>query len=83
MINFIYLKINNGLCNLEYLFPSGFIWFLFLFIGLIFTGIIFYYVFFRLNVGNYSYKDNKRKNWDRKATEEDSEALSERKIILK
>ncbi len=47
--------------NLEYFSPTGLIGFWVLFIGLIFTGIMFYFVFFRLNEGDDSYKDSKRK----------------------
>ena len=52
----------NGFFKLEYLSPTGFIGFWVLFIGLIFTGIMFYYVFFRLNEGDDSYKDRERRN---------------------
>tara|TARA_B100001029_G_C15044991_1_gene446445 strand:+ start:1149 stop:1367 length:219 start_codon:yes stop_codon:yes gene_type:complete len=52
---------NNSFINLEYLSPTGFIGFWILFIGLLFTGIMFYFVFFRLNVDDDSYKDRKRK----------------------
>ena len=48
--------------NLEYLSPTGFIGFWVLFIGLIFTGIMFYFVFFRLNENSDSYKDRLRRN---------------------
>tara|TARA_B100000902_G_scaffold215688_1_gene205099 strand:+ start:238 stop:465 length:228 start_codon:yes stop_codon:yes gene_type:complete len=42
-------------------YPSeGFIGFLVLFIGLVFTGIMFYFVFFRLNRDNDSFKDRQR-----------------------
>tara|TARA_B100000579_G_C22066206_1_gene503752 strand:- start:13 stop:231 length:219 start_codon:yes stop_codon:yes gene_type:complete len=51
----------NRFLNLDYLSPTGFIGFWVLFIGLIFTGIIFYFVFFRLNEDDYSYKDKQRK----------------------
>ena len=47
--------------NLIYLSPTGFIGFWVLFIGLIFTGTMFYFVFFRLNSDNDSFKDIKRK----------------------
>ena len=47
--------------SLEYLSPTGFIGFWVLFIGFIFTGIMFYFVFFKLNDDNDSYKDRKRK----------------------
>ena len=52
---------NNRYINLEYLSPTGFIGFWVLFIGLIFTGIIFYFVFLRLNEDDGSYKDKERK----------------------
>ena len=51
--------------NLEYLSPTGFIGSWILFIGLIFTGIMFYFVFFRLNEEEDSYKDRKRKEIDK------------------
>ena len=47
--------------DIHYLSPTGFIGFWVLFIGLIFTGIMFYFVFFRLNEDNDSYKDKERK----------------------
>ena len=47
--------------NLMYLSPTGFIGFWVLFIGFIFTGTMFYFVFFRLNSDNDSFKDIKRK----------------------
>ena len=53
---------SNGLIKIEYFSPTGFIGFWVLFIGLIFTGIIFYFVFFRLDEKSYSYKDRKRKS---------------------
>ena len=52
---------NNNLVNREYLTPKVFVGFWVLFIGLIFTGIVFYFVFFRLNEDNDSYKDRERK----------------------
>ena len=52
---------NIGSFNINYLSPTGFIGFWILFIGLIFTGVMFYFVFFRLNEDDYSYKDRKRK----------------------
>ncbi len=48
--------------NLESLSPTGSIGFWILFIGLIFTGIMFYFVFFRLGEDDDSYKDRKRKD---------------------
>ncbi len=47
--------------NIDYLSPTGLIGFWVLFIGLIFTGLMFYFVFFRLNDNDDSYKDQKRK----------------------
>ena len=61
---------NNGLLNLEYLSPTGFIGFWVLFIGFIFTGIMFYFVFFRLNEDDYSYKDRKRKKFNKERQKE-------------
>ena len=52
---------NISLLKLDYLSPTGFIGFWVLFIGLIFTGIMFYFVFFKLNEGDESYKDRARK----------------------
>tara|TARA_Y100001968_G_C19116200_1_gene599666 strand:+ start:308 stop:526 length:219 start_codon:yes stop_codon:yes gene_type:complete len=52
---------NNGFLELKYLSPTGFIGFWVLFIGLIFTGIMFFFVFFRLNEEEDSYKDRERK----------------------
>ena len=52
---------SNVFIKLNYLSPTGFIGFWVLFIGLIFTGIMFYFVFFRLNEGDESYKDRMRK----------------------
>jgi len=53
---------SNSSFNIEYLSPTGLIGFWILFIGLIFTGVMFYFVFFRLNEDDDSYKDMKRKN---------------------
>ena len=47
--------------NINYLSPTGLIGFWILFIGLIFTGALFYFVFFRLNEDEDSYKDKERK----------------------
>ena len=52
----------NSSFNIEYLSPTGLIGFWVLFIGLIFTGVMFYFVFFRLNEDDVSYKDRKRQN---------------------
>ena len=51
--------------NIDYLSPTGLIGFWILFIGLIFTGVMFYFVFFRLNEDDDSYKDRKRKNLEK------------------
>ena len=51
--------------NIEYFSPTGLIGFWVLFIGLIFTGVMFYFVFFRLNEDDDSYKDRKRKNLEK------------------
>ena len=51
--------------NIEYLSPTGLIGFWVLFIGLIFTGVMFYFVFFRLEEDAYSYKDRKRKKLEK------------------
>ncbi len=50
----------NSSFNIDYLSPTGLIGFWILFIGLIFTGVMFYFVFFRLNENDDSYKDRKR-----------------------
>ena len=47
--------------NINYLSPTGLVGFWILFIGLIFTGVLFYFVFFRLNEDEDSYKDKERK----------------------
>ena len=51
----------NTSFNIENLSPAGLIGFWVLFIGLIFTGVMFYFVFFKLNEDDGSYKDRKRK----------------------
>ena len=56
-MNFIHFKMHKMSLNLQYLSPTGFIGFWILFIGILFTGFIFYYVFFRLNENDYSSKD--------------------------
>tara|TARA_B100000700_G_C14308334_1_gene518125 strand:+ start:102 stop:320 length:219 start_codon:yes stop_codon:yes gene_type:complete len=60
----------NNFLNLLYLSPTGFIGFWVLFVGLIFTGIMFYFVFFRLNENNDSYKDMKRKKLEKEKQKE-------------
>ncbi len=56
---------SNKFYNLEYLSPTGFIGFWVLFLGLIFTGVMFYFVFFRLNEDYDSFKDRERKNHEK------------------
>ena len=55
----------NSPFNINYLSPTGLIGFWVLVIGLIFTGVMFYFVFFRLNEDDDSYKDRKRKNLEK------------------
>ncbi len=55
----------NSSFNFDYLSPSGLIGFWVLFIGLIFTGLMFYFVFFRLNENDDSFKDRKRKKLEK------------------
>ena len=52
---------SNNSFNIDYLSPTGLIGFWILFIGLIFTGVMFYFVFFRFNKDEDSYKDRERK----------------------
>ena len=61
---------NNKFVNLEYLSPTGFIGFWILFIGLIFTGIIFYFVFFRINTDDESYNYRERKSLEKEKQKE-------------
>ena len=60
---------NNSSLNIDYLSPTGLIGFWILFIGLIFTGLIFYFVFFRLNEDDDSYKDKIRKKVEKESQE--------------
>ena len=55
----------NSSFNIEYLSPTGLIGFWVLFIGLIFTGLMFYFVFFRLDENDDSSKDRKRKKLEK------------------
>ena len=55
----------NSFFKIEYLSPTGLVGFWVLFIGLVFTGIMFYFVFFRLNEDDDSYKDRKRKKLEK------------------
>ena len=61
---------SNRFLSLEYLSHTGFIGFWLLFIGLLFTGIIFYFVFFRLNEDNDYYKNKERKVLDKETQRE-------------
>ena len=61
---------NNFFLNIKYLSPTGFIGFWVLFIGFIFTGIMFYFVFFRLNENDDSYKDRQRKRFEKEKQQE-------------
>ncbi len=55
----------HGAFNINYFSPTGLIGFWVLFLGLIFTGVMFYFVFFKLNEDNDSYKDRKRKKLEK------------------
>ena len=61
---------SNEYFKLEYLSPNGYIGFWILFIGLIFTGIMFYFVFFRLSDNDDSYKDKVRKSLEKERQKE-------------
>ena len=52
---------NNISFDINYLSPTGLIGFWVLLIGFIFTGTMFYFVFFRLEGNDDSYKDKERK----------------------
>ena len=58
---------NNSPFEISYLSPTGLIGFWVLLIGFIFTGIMFYFVFFRLNEDDDSCKDRKRKKLEKEA----------------
>ena len=64
-LDFLSKKMNNSSFDINYLSPTGLIGFWVLLIGFIFTGIMFYFVFFRLNEDDDSYKDRKRKNLEK------------------
>ncbi len=51
--------------NIDYLSPKGLIGFWVLFTGLIFTGVMFYFVFFRLDEDDDSCKDRNRKRLEK------------------
>ena len=56
--------------NFNYLAPTGLIGFWILFIGLIFTGIMFYFVFYKLNKDEDSYNDKERKRIEKEHQKE-------------
>jgi len=56
--------------NIEYLSPTGLIGFWVLFMGFIFTGVMFYFVFFKLNEDDDSFKDRKRKELEKENQKE-------------
>tara|TARA_Y100001968_G_C19206050_1_gene642347 strand:+ start:286 stop:504 length:219 start_codon:yes stop_codon:yes gene_type:complete len=60
----------NELFKIDYLSPTGFIGFWVLFIGLIFTGLMFYFVFFRLNRDGDSFKDRERRTLEKEKQKE-------------
>ncbi len=66
----MYIIILISFLSLSYLSPTGYIGFWILFLGLIFTGIMFNFVFFRLNTDNYSSKDKIRKGFEEKRQKE-------------
>ncbi len=51
--------------SIDYLSPTGIIGFSVLLIGILLTGIMFYFVFFRLNLHDDSYKDRKRRKLEK------------------
>ncbi len=61
---------NDNSFYINYLSPTGLIGFWILFIGLIFTGVMFYFVFFRLDEDDYSYKDRKRQKLEKENQKE-------------
>ena len=71
----------NGNFRLDYFSPTGFIGFWVLFIGLVFTGIMFYFVFFRLIGDEDSYKDKERKELAKAKQKALIERLYPKKII--
>jgi len=63
--NFYVIKMRSSSLNIEYLSPTGLIGFWVLFVGFIFTGLMFYFVFFRLDENDDSYKDRERKKLEK------------------
>ena len=70
---------SNGFFSLKNLSPTGLIGFWVLFIGLMFTGVMFYFVFFKLNDDEVSYKDRERKNLEKEKQQERIARLYPRK----
>ena len=54
-----------GLLKTEYLSSTGLIGFWVLFLGIIFTGIMFYFVFFKLNLVDDSFKGKERRKQEK------------------
>ena len=55
----------NTSFDLNYLSPNGFIGFWVLLIGFIFTGIMFYFVFFKIKLNDNSYNDKNKKELEK------------------
>ena len=55
----------SGSEYINYLSPTGLIGFWVLFIGILFTGVMFYFVFFRFNENSDSFKDKERKKLEK------------------
>ena len=64
------ITMRNELFKVYSLSPTGSIGSWVLFIGLIFTGIMFYFVFFRLNRDDDSFKDRKRRTLENEKQKE-------------
>tara|TARA_Y100001968_G_scaffold231901_1_gene214631 strand:- start:902 stop:1126 length:225 start_codon:yes stop_codon:yes gene_type:complete len=71
----------NFFVNPKFFASPGFIGFWVLFVGLIFTSMMFYFVFFRLNNDMDSYKDEQRKINAIKLQKERISRLYPKKII--
>ena len=63
--NLLTIEMRSGSDYINYLSPTGLIGFWVLFIGLLFTGVMFYFVFFRFNEDDVSYKDKERKRLEK------------------
>ena len=61
---------NNRFFNFNLLSPTGYIGFWVLLIGLVFTGIIFYYVFLKLNEDDNSFTYRNKKNLEKEKQKE-------------